>query len=86
MQNQTKMDEEKILSKHHLVLVKPKEEEKSITNSENDPDDAVPLGLTGKAVCMQVSIECSFSFYLNVFVIERCRAIFILQNKLFRML
>lgn len=55
MPTPTKMEDKKILTKHHLVQVKPKDEEKSMDNSEADQDDTVPLGLTGKAVCMQVS-------------------------------
>lgn len=44
--------------KHQFVHVTPEEdiEDNKCFNegSENDGDDTVPLGLTGKAVCMQV--------------------------------
>lgn len=47
--------------KHQFVHVPPMEEPEDIEEnkcfnegSENDGDDTVPLGLTGKAVCMQV--------------------------------
>lgn len=46
--------------KHQFVHVPPVETEDTKENecfhegSENDVDDTVPLGLTGKAVCMQV--------------------------------
>lgn len=40
----------------HVPSVEEAEENKCLNEtSENDGDDAVPLGLTGKAVCMQVN-------------------------------
>lgn len=45
--------------KHQFLHVTPVDDETEENkcfneNSENDGDDSVPLGLTGKAVCMQV--------------------------------
>lgn len=55
------MDDEKV-----TITIKKNDDDKNI-NDDNDVDEeAVPLGLTTKAVCMQVSIRwviCnSFSF------------------------
>lgn len=51
-----KMDDKQ--KKHqfiHVPSTEETEENKCLNeNSENDGDDSVPLGLTGKAVCMQV--------------------------------
>lgn len=57
--NGVAMDEKP--KKHQFVHVSPVEEPEDTEEnkcfnegSENDGDDTVPLGLTGKAVCMQV--------------------------------
>lgn len=61
------MDEKQ--KKHQFIHVPPAEEteENKCLNetSENDGDDAVPLGLTGKAVCMQVSGDKIFAHAIS---------------------
>lgn len=50
------------LKTHQFVRVQSVQEVEdnkcSNESSENDGDDSVPLGLTGKAVCMQVGFIC----------------------------
>lgn len=57
------MDEKQ--KKHQFIHVPPVEEAEDNKclneTSENDGDDAVPLGLTGKAVCMQVNTRPTIS-------------------------
>lgn len=50
------MDENKESKKTQLIhtMIPAVEEKKCLENSETDGDDAVPLGLTGKAIFMQV--------------------------------
>lgn len=49
------MDGEKPLKKHQIVHVPAEDEQKCLESSENDADTSIPLGLRGKAVCMQVN-------------------------------
>lgn len=55
------MHDEKTAKKPQLIQMAPAEElSKSLENSETtDGDDGVPLGLTGKAVFMQVRTRVS---------------------------
>lgn len=61
------------LKAHQFVHVKPMVEDEEVeddkclneNNSENDGDETVPLGLTGKAVCVQVHF-----FFFNFFPIQ----------------
>lgn len=54
------MDEKlKELKKHqivHVPAIADDDEKKYLETSENDTDGSLPLGLTGKAVCMQVYV------------------------------
>lgn len=40
----------------HIPAIADDDEKKYLETSENDMDGSLPLGLTGKAVCMQVFI------------------------------
>lgn len=52
------MNDSKSLKKPQLIHIVAGEDNKCLENSDNYVEDAVPLGLTGKAVCMQVINYC----------------------------
>lgn len=55
------MDEGKALTKHQIITIQKKPEQNTnggvtaTTAADDNDEDPVPLGLTTKAVCMQVS-------------------------------
>lgn len=60
------MTDEKASKKPQLIQMLPAEElNKSVESSETDGDDGVPLGLTGKAVFMQVRVS-HFMIFIQV--------------------
>lgn len=55
------MDEEKALTKHQIITIQKKAEQNTngavtaTTAVDDNDEETVPLGLTAKAVCTQVS-------------------------------
>lgn len=70
------MDDIKTYKKPKIVHVPAEDDEdeqKCLETSENDTDGAVPLGLTGKAVCMQVKKKLIRFYVLRAHQSYICR-------------